>query len=369
MSHFNKVLIFLCCLVFGLFFLNCSSSNTGTQGEDNLQESGPFYSSEDLPVHATPLPDDFFKAETELLVTLYPGERPALLTREGFKILPSPNKDYGFSYWKSGDEIISTQERIYFGEESESLDALGSDLLSLNVLSGVDSLIYQTIGLPGFYESFESSNNRPALDLTIEDIHWSTSRSMGAIEICGVNRLLEVNWVNCEIQFLSDTGSTLFGTVDAGAPSWSPSGELAYSNSSGEVRISSVSDNGLLSNTRIVFTSSTFVSTLSWSPDGRFLALIEKHPLDNSFGAFGDSYLKIVDLSDNTDRAVLRINFGTVGNTSLSWSPAGTYLVFGIKGASNAEQEQIWWVNVVSGETGPLTNTIQAKKPYFKRAF
>ena len=67
--------------------------------------------------------------------------------------------------------------------------------------------------------------------------------------------------------------------------------------------------------------------------------------------------IKVLDLNTGKKREITLVDFGEI-DPMLSWSNDGRYIFYSVRLLSG--QKQIWWSEVATGATGPITNTINA---------
>lgn len=91
-----------------------------------------------------------------------------------------------------------------------------------------------------------------------------------------------------------------------------------------------------------------------WAPDGRRFAVVRDTVSPSADAAERVTAIMIYDRSDlNLPRQVLFADHGR-SVSDLSWSPDGAYLVYTLERFDL--QTDIWWLDVNSGATGPVTN-------------
>ncbi|MEM6806570.1 MAG: hypothetical protein AAF696_34540, partial [Bacteroidota bacterium] len=96
-----------------------------------------------------------------------------------------------------------------------------------------------------------------------------------------------------------------------------------------------------------------------WSPDERCIVFAEKNNSQTLFNGEKEylGFIKIMDLQSRTTRTLLAVDFGLLYN-DLNWSKDGKYIYYTVKLPGG--NLQIWWADVQTGQTGPITNTISA---------
>ena len=74
--------------------------------------------------------------------------------------------------------------------------------------------------------------------------------------------------------------------------------------------------------------------------------------------------ISILDLNTNIVRLILNIDHGKL-STNLSWSPDGNFIIYSLVTPKN--KNEIWWLEIATGKTGPLTNTIEGYSGYWSK--
>ncbi len=241
-----------------------------------------------------------------------------------------------------------------------TIAAAQSELYRIS-FDGDKDLIYETLGHPGIYEYEGSGNNRDALDIEIDRAFWNQNLNLGLLTICGQNKgLAFVSDDYCKLIVIDEDGNEVatMGEEDTGFHGvWSSNSKIAYiwheSLHTAEIQGSQIIPS-------LVYTSrSDLLDAVEWSPNNNALAFIENGGKFMDFnGTQTYAYaIKILDLATDQKREVTIVDFGEI-DPMLSWSNDGSYIFYSVRLPSG--KKQIWWSEVATGDTGPITNTINA---------
>lgn len=96
---------------------------------------------------------------------------------------------------------------------------------------------------------------------------------------------------------------------------------------------------------------------MDWSPDETQLVFAKTGAGSTVVnGEIASIYsIKTLDIATGEEKTLLQVDHGSlIGN--LSWSPDGDFIVYSLN--VDGGNAQIWWLEVATGKTGPITNTI-----------
>ena len=233
------------------------------------------------------------------------------------------------------------------------LPAEGTDLWFYDIDRDQRSLLYQSIGSPGFF----GAETLDALDVTVRNGAWDTQMDRGAFAVCGRNRAVFVSDDVCSIYIMDSSGNVLNNDTAGYNPVWSSTGRLAFV-SGNDVRIADVLTTGVISSEVVFFGVSP--SAVAWSPGGDQLAILSQGAGEifvNDELRFIDT-IKILDLPSGILSEVALIDHG-VAYPTMGWTKDGKFIVYSVLLADSLKS-QLWWLDIATGGTGPITNTINA---------
>jgi len=281
-------------------------------------------------------------------------------------------------YWYDDDKITIGRLVVDppINTDATVLPASGTELYRYGLNSNNEYLLFETAGFPGRYEFDGSANNLEALNLTIRRVAWDPQQKRGAISVCGQNYTFGfVSDDYCQIYIIDDKGNVLndeskgFEATEGFNASWSPSGKLAYV-FNGSIYVADVSGNTVSSS--IVLESGGINDVVDWSPDGNSLVFMERggDVIETNSGSEWAYAVKTLDLTTRKVTELVLIDHGKA-YPNVSWSKDGNYIIYSLFIPSKADlslgNNQIWWVEVATGKTGPITNTINAFGGTFRK--
>ncbi len=235
----------------------------------------------------------------------------------------------------------------------------GTSVIKYNLANGNEELVYRTIGEPGKFLFVDALENQAAFDFEVRRTAWDPERNRGALCACGRNRSpqFELNSDDiCKLFIINATTNKIINDeVNGFAPEWSASGRLVYYYAD-KIYTATVSGDGQ-PNPTVVYEGPALLQAADWSPDETQLVIAEMVSGSAVIsGEIKNIYtIKILDLATGQAGNLLRVDHGSlVGN--LSWSPDGDFITYSLNTSGNGAQ--VWWLEVATGQTGPITNTI-----------
>lgn len=289
---------------------------------------------------------DYDNISTEIIssVPFWYDDQTILLGRKVFK--PLPNTD--------ASVIASSETQLY----------------KINLDNGDETLLFETLGNPGRYEFEGSVNNLNALDVEVKRVDWDAARKRGALTVCAQNRSFGfVSDDYCLIYIIDEEGNLLNSETEGFNAVWSSSGKMAYV-LHGTIYLADVT--GSTVNSNVLYQSNSDLNdVVNWSPNGNKLVFMERggDTVNTGNGSVYASSIKTLDISTGEIKELVLVNHGTA-YPNVSWSQDGNYIIYSLfipnKDNPNLGNNQIWWVEISSGKTGPITNTINAYSGNFK---
>lgn len=270
----------------------------------------------------------------------------------------------GAPRWFGESQITLAQKEFYpkLPNDPSIQPGGGTNVIKYNLGNGNEALVYRTIGDPGKFLFQDAFENRAALDFEVRRTAWDTERNRGALCACGRNRSpqFELNTDDICKLFIIDatTNEIINNEVNGFAPEWSNSGKLAYYDAD-KIYIATLTGGGQL-NPTVVYEGPALLQALDWSPDETQLVIAEM----GSGSAVIDGEIvsiytiKLLDVATGQAENLLRVDHGTMVS-NLSWSPDGAFIIYSLN-LDDGGGAQIWWLEVATGKTGPITNTISA---------
>lgn len=246
------------------------------------------------------------------------------------------------------------------------LPASGTELYRYGLLNNTEDLIYETQGIPGRYEFDGSANNLDALNLTVRRVAWDPQRKRGALSVCGQNYTFGfVSDDYCRIYIIDEDGTVLNDQTEGFNAAWSSSGRLAYV-LSGSIYVADVS--GGTVNSNVVYERGGVSDVVDWSPDGNSIVFMERG--GDVVGSDYAEAIKTLDLSTGKVNELVLVDHG-VAYPNVSWSNDGNFIIYSLfiptKSDPSKGYNQIWWVEIATGKTGPITTNINAYGGTFRR--
>ena len=266
----------------------------------------------------------------------------------------------GLPRWFSENQITLAQKEFnpQLPSDPSIQPGAGTDVIKYSLVSGEEELIYRTQGEPGVYFFPDALENRAALDFEVRRMAWDPERNRGVLCACGRNRSLQFELNSDDIckLFIIDmtTNEIINDEVNGFAPEWSASGKLAYYYGG---RLYTATLAGGQPNPTLVYTSSSLLQVLDWSPDETQLVIAEMGSGSAVINGEIESIytIKTLDVATGQTENLLRVDHGSLV-ANLSWSPDGAFIIYSLN--LDGGGAQIWWLEVATGQTGPITNTI-----------
>lgn len=269
----------------------------------------------------------------------------------------------GAPRWFDESQVTLAQKEFYpkLPSDPSIQPGGGTNVIKYNLANGNEELVYRTIGDPGKFLFQDAFENRAALDFEVRRTAWDPERNRGALCACGRNRSpqLELNTDDLCKLFIIDatTNEIINDEVNGFAPEWSASGKLAYYYAG---RIYTATLPGGRPNPTVVYESGSLLQALDWSPDETQLVIAEMGSGSAVINGEIESIytIKLLDVATGQTENLLRVDHGSL-IANLSWSPDGEFIIYSLN-LDDGGGAQIWWLEVATGQTGPITNTISA---------
>jgi hypothetical protein len=266
----------------------------------------------------------------------------------------------GLPRWFSEDQITLAQKKFnpQLPSDPSIQPGAGTEVIKYNLISGDEELIYRTQGEPGVYFFPDALENRAAFDFEVRRMVWDPERNRGVLCACGRNRSpqFELNSDDICSLFIIDitTNEIINDEVNGFAPEWSASGKLAYYYAD---KIYTATLSGARLNPTVVYESNGLLQALDWSPDETQLVIAELGSGSAVIGGEIESIytIKTLDVATGQTKILLRVDQGSL-LSNLSWSPDGNFVIYSLN--TDSDGAQVWWLEVATGQTGPITNTI-----------
>ena len=269
----------------------------------------------------------------------------------------------GLPRWFSDTEVTVSQKEFNPQVTSDPtiVPGGGTNLIKYNVTNDDQELVYRTVGEPGKFLFVNSFDNVAALDVEVRRVDWDPARNRGALSVCGRNRSPQFELNSDDLCYLYIIDATTYEIinqeVNGFAPAWSASGQLAYYYR-GQIHVAQVSGNDI--STQVVYeswASDALLQTMDWSPDETQLVFAERGSGSAVISGEIESIysIKLLDIATGEKKLLLRVDHGSL-LSNLSWSPDGAFIVYSLNVSGSGAQ--VWWLEVATGQTGPITNTI-----------
>ncbi|HYN89727.1 MAG TPA: hypothetical protein VER55_14430 [Ardenticatenaceae bacterium] len=268
--------------------------------------------------------------------------------------------DVGEPVWSnSGAQIALIDGNVYPPGETDPNQWVSATALTVVGADGSNPRqIHQTTGMPG----------NPDFIQELTELSWAPDDSGLAASIFAYNRYddgrLEgglaridlINALNGNVTHLLDYGTS---------PDWSSANRLIFEayDLLGDSRDESIWELDV-SRTPIVerrlVAGNTFVydEYPAWAPDGRHFATVRqiggRHYDEDGDEHYNHAVMHWDREQPENPRMLLLADHGTV--RQLTWSPDGRYLLYTLATeVENEFHEDIWWLDVTTGQTGPIT--------------
>ena len=272
-------------------------------------------------------------------------------------------------YWYD-DKQVTVGKKIFNplpNTDAQVIPNSQTELYAIDLTTGNETLLFETLGNPGRYEFDGSVNNLDALDLEVRRVAWDPQRKRGALTVCGNNRNLGyVSDDYCLIYIIDDNGNVLSSDTEGFNASWSPTGRLAFVNGT-NLNVADVTAGSINANTVYKSTSDLF-DVVDWSPNGNSLVFMERG--GDFVGSAYAKAIKTINLATGQINELVLVDHGAA-YPNVSWSKDGNFVIYSLfipsKSDPNLGKNQIWWVEVATGKTGPITNTLNAFGGTFRK--
>lgn len=287
------------------------------------------------------------------------------------KIYPSfalPN--YMHSYFHKNKLFIgrSTLEtRFLTGKKPSTGEIIPGSSIEINEynLNGDPKPLKQVFllyGQPGIHSSYNASDDRLAFIFEYHASKYIPSKDRVLHSYCGANidyRQKIIGQPACLTKVKTISGKKINGKdhvfIKGTSASISKNGMIAH-HQNGSLYFSDINGQPLSS-----FGATIDMSDLAWSNNSNTLAIIYR-----STGGIIDSnnyFDRLVLLNVNEKGRVTKLSSSVldqyvVEGSSIAWSPDDQYIFFTKQLIHNYER-QIWWLNVKTGDTGPVTTDLQ----------
>ena len=265
----------------------------------------------------------------------------------------------GLPAWFSDTEVTLAQKTFTpaIPDDPSVQPAGGTQVVKYDLVGGNSETVYETVGEPGRFLFEGSLDNVAALDVEVRRMRWDLTRNRGVLTVCGRNRSPQLNLNSDDVCFLylvdAATYQLLNSDVNGFAPAWSASGQLAYYYDD-QLWVAEVTGDNI--DGRVVASRPNLLQGVDWSPDETQLVMAELGGGSAVINGEIESVytIKTLDLATGERRPLLRVDHGQL-LPNLSWSPDGAFIIYSLRTDGGA---QVWWLEVATGQTGPITNTI-----------
>ncbi len=268
----------------------------------------------------------------------------------------------GAARWFSENQITLAQKE--FNPQLPSDPSIqpggGTSVIKYNLANGNEELVYRTQGEPGKFLFQDALENTAAFDFEVRRTAWDPERNRGVLCACGRNRSpqFELNSDDLCRLFIIDatTNEIINDEVNGFAPEWSASGRLAFYYAD-KIYTATLSEGGE-PNPTVVYEGPALLQAVDWSPDETQLVIAEQGSGSAVINGEIESIytIKLLDLATGRTENLLRVDHGSMV-ANLSWSPDGEYIIYSMN-LNDGGGAQVWWLEVATGQTGPITNTI-----------
>ena len=287
-------------------------------------------------------------------------------------------KDVAWS--NTGQQIALVDGNISpAGETDVNTSVSATALVVINADGSQPRTVYQTGGIPGSpcpFTSTPGTGETPDFIQELTGLSWSPDDRTIAGSIFAYNRYcsgqLGGGLARIEL-FDPATGANTKILDDATEPNWSRTNRLLFSaydlakgNRAGSVWDSDRSPQPPTDQQLLAANGFDDDQYPVWSPDGRSFVTV-RPTMSYRFDAEGhDSRNQAMMLFDRQDvahpRMILLADHGSVAYPV--WSPDGTYIAYSLQ---NGLKSDIWWLDVATGATGPITSDGLSTKASWRR--
>lgn len=222
--------------------------------------------------------------------------------------------------------------------------------------------VFFVYGQPGIHSSHNESEDRLAFIFEYHASKYIPSKNRVLHSYCGANidnRQKIVGQPACLTKVKTISGEKINDKdhvfVKGTSASMSKTGMIAH-HQNGSLYFSDINGKPLSS-----FGAAMDISDLAWSNNSNTLAIIYRSTggIIDSNTAFGRLVLLNVNEKGHvTNLSSLVLDQYVIEESSLAWSPDDQYILFTKQLIHNYER-QIWWLNIKTGHTGPITTDLQ----------
>lgn len=266
----------------------------------------------------------------------------------------------GLPRWFSDNQVTLAQKEFnpQLPTDPSIQPGAGTNVIKYNLADGSEELVYRTVGEPGVYLFPDALENRASLDIEVRRKAWNIDRNRGILCVCGRARSLQFELNSDDICYLyiidATTNEVINDEVNGFAPEWSASGRLAYYYDD-KIYTATLSEGR--PNPSVVYEGPALLQAVDWSPDETQLVIAERGSGSAVVnGEIERIYtIKLLDVATGQAENLLRVDHGTI-LPNLSWSPDGAFIIYSLN--LDGGGAQIWWLEVATGNTGPITNTV-----------
>jgi hypothetical protein len=276
--------------------------------------------------------------------------------------------------WSSGGDRVAVIEGWLTPEDTSDVRVNNAQISRVIVFDGAGGNVrelYRTAGLPGFRPTLPTPGDpeRPALDVEASSIAWSPDDRQVALAICARNRYKNGSSEDptCWVELIDVATGKSNGKFEPGfAPRWSRANRIIYSNEDAykakaqgiyevDLAVAPPVERLLVPGMGAQFKPAFYADRdPAWSPEGsRFVTIrkVDGYHLDQGGNTVAHYGLMLFSRGDPLGRQILLIDQGgSPGN--LTWSADGNIVLYTLFQGQGAD---IWWADVRTGATGPLT--------------
>lgn len=315
---------------------------------------------------ASPMPDDLknYSGNERLIFMNWTENSVASMAPNGSNMVNYDHIPLDFANtpsWINNTEIAIAEKFFVpaLPQDPAIVAAASSKFLSYKLSGGDGDELYETLGEPGKYYFSGSFDNSEALDLEIWNADWDNARDRYAMSICARNRLPD--FVSDDVCFVyimdANTNQVLNNKTLGVNPKWSASGKMVYYNDDA-LHLATV-EGSEVNSEELYRSEGEVYQAADWSPDEQYIVFAEKNRSQTLINGEREyvGLIKTLDIQTRKTRTVVAVDFGVLFN-DLNWSKDGKYIYYTVKMPGG--NLQIWWADVQSGQTGPVSNTISA---------
>ncbi|WP_298473912.1 hypothetical protein [uncultured Maribacter sp.] len=307
----------------------------------------------------------------QILVTNLDKNIPATLNLDGSNFVNytdiSTENITSIPFWYDNSSITIAEKTFnpLPSPDPTVIPASQSELYKYDLKSGDKEFIYETLGNPGKYVGFQNASNSDALDVEVKRCFWNKDRNQGALTVCANNRgNVYVSDDVCFIYIIDSDGNRIGEGFNGFNAVWSSTGRLAYVYKN-VMYVSDISGT-TITHDEVHRSYAGIRDVVDWSPDGSKLVFLENGGASVYINETSDwaTNVVVLDLNTNKTSNIALLDHGFV-YPNISWSKDGKYMVYSLRLKNN--KIQVWWLEVATGKTGPVTNTFNAYGANFKK--